>query len=203
MDYLPYSQEYMLAVSVMGGMFLGFIWDIYRLFRHYVKLGNLGTALGDIVYWVVSIYISVQLIFDLSYGNVRFFILMGFLVGALLYFYGISRYILKALIFVVDTLLKLVKKVISIVIGPIKLIISQIKKFLRLILYPVKIKYEIAKNKAKKRYKFFKFKAKKISKNRKMIYNKKKQMKRLNKRRRGKKQVERRTKDYRTKEKNK
>lgn len=202
MDYLPYSQEYMLAVSLMGGMLLGFIWDIYRLIRHYIKLGHAGTAIGDVVYWIISIYIGVQIIFDLSYGNVRFFILMGFMFGALLYFYGISRYILKALIFVLDTIIKFVKKVINILIGPIKFIAFQILKSLKIILNPLKIKYEKTKNTAKKRYKFFKFKLKKASKNRKMLYNKKKRLKQLNKRRKEQMRIERRTKDNRTKKKN-
>lgn len=202
MDYLPYSQEYMLAVSIMGGMLLGFIWDIYRLIRHYVKLNNMGTAIGDIVYWILSIYIGVLLIFDLSYGNIRFFILMGFLVGALLYFYGISRYILKVFIFVVDSILKIIKNIIDMLIKPVKFILNLTIKYLNIVLNPVKIKYEKAKKTAKKRYKFLKFKLKKVSKNRKMVYNKKKQLKRLNKRRKGQRRIERRAKNYRTKEKN-
>lgn len=203
MDYLPYSQEYMLVVSIMGGMFLGFIWDIYRLIRHYIKLNHVGTAIGDIVYWVISIYIGVQLIFDLSYGNVRFFILMGFISGALLYFYGISRYILKLFIFVVDFILKVIKKTISLLIGPLKFIVMQIMKYLKIILHPVKVRYENTKKSAKKRYKFFRFKLKKVSKNRKMVYNKKKKQKQLDKRRKEHMRVERRTKDNRIKEKNK
>ena len=198
MDYLPYSQEYMLAVSVMGGMFLGFIWDIYRHFRHYIKLGSAGTAIGDIVYWILSIYIGVQLIFDISYGNIRFFILLGFLSGALLYFYGISRYILKIFIFTANTVLKIIKKIIDFLIGPIKFIYHKLKK----ILYTVKLKYDIVKIKAKKRYKFFKFKLKKVSKNRKMMYNKKKQLRNINKRRKGQER-ERRTKNHRAKKKGK
>jgi len=46
MDFLPYSQGYMFIVSVMSGMILGCIWDIYRLIRHYIKFGVIGTALG-------------------------------------------------------------------------------------------------------------------------------------------------------------
>lgn len=198
MDYLPFSQEYMIAVAIMGGMLLGFIWDIYRLIRHFIKMGSTGTAIGDIIYWIISIYIGVQIIFDLSYGNVRFFILMGFMMGALLYFYGISRYILRLLIFIVNTILKFIKKIINLLIGPLKYIFKQIK----IILYPVKLKYESARNKAKKRYKFIKFRLKKVSKNRKMVYNKKKQLKRLNKRRKEQKHFDRRSKNNRTKEKN-
>lgn len=201
MDFLPYSQEYMLVVSVMGGMLLGFIWDIYRLIRHYVKFGVVGTAAGDIAYWIISVYLSIQLIYDISYGNLRLFILMGFLLGALLYFYGISNYILKIFIFCIDFILKLINKFISFMVYPIKFLIGKIRE----ILYPVKIKVEKGVNKAKRRYKFFKFKLKKVSKKRKMIYNKKKQMRKVNasRRRKGQKMNERRSKDNRTKKQNK
>lgn len=178
MDYLPYSQEYMLAVSIMAGMLLGSMWDIYRLLRHYIKPGPFGTAIGDLIYWLTSIYIGITLIFDLSYGNVRFFILMGFMIGALLYFYGISRYILKLLIYIVDKILNVIKKTIDLLIEPIKALIKKLK----IILYPFKLKYEKIRNNAKKRYKFYKFRLKKISKNKKMLYNKKKQLKKINKR---------------------
>ena len=190
MDFLPYTQEYMLAVSIMGGMLLGFIWDIYRLIRHYLKMGALGTALGALAYWIISIYISIQLIFDISYGNVRMFILLGFMLGALLYFYGISRYVLRILIFFLDFILSIVKKVAFLIIGPIKFIMKQ----LYVLLNPLKLKLEKVRNNAKKRYKFYKFKLKKISKNRKLMYNKKKQKKR-NHRRKEQKQIERRPKD--------
>jgi len=164
----------MLAVSIMAGVFLGFIWDVYRLIRHYGKFKTRGTVIGDIIYWIISIKFGTELILDISYGNVRFFILMGFLAGALLYFYGISRYVLKLFIFIVDYILKVIKTVIHLLIDPIKFIIGKI----RILLYPVKVKYIAVRDKYKKRYKFMKFKLKKVFKNRKMIYNKKKRQKR-------------------------
>lgn len=193
MDFLPYTQEYMLVVSIMGGMLLGFIWDIYRLVRRYVKMGAVGTALGDLIYWIVSIYISVQLIFYISYGNVRMFILLGFVLGALLYFYGISNYILKFLIFLVDTFIKIIRKVSLFIIKPIRILAGKIK----VLLAPLWVKLQKTRNNAKKRYKFYKFRAKKISKNRKLMYNKKKQSKRnqRQKNKRRKEQHERRSKD--------
>lgn len=198
MDYLPYSQEYMLAVSIMTGMLLGSMWDAYRLLRHFIKLGPFGTAIGDFIYWLTSIYIGITLIFDISYGNVRFFLLLGFMTGALLYFYGISRYILRLLIFIVDKILKIIKKTIDFLTEPFKALIKK----LRIILYPFKLKYEKIRNNAKKRYKFFKFRLKKISKNKKMVYNKRKQFKKINKRRRKEQTNARRTKDNRIKKKN-
>jgi len=197
MDFLPYSQEYMLIVSIMGGMFLGFIWDIYRLIRHYVKLGVVGTAAGDIAYWIISVYLSIQIIYEISYGNLRFFILMGFMIGALLYFYGISNYILKVFIFCIDSTLFVIKKFISFMIYPVTALIRKLKA----LLYPYKIKVEKGVNKVKRRYKFLKFKLKKVSKKRKMLYNKKKRKAEL--KRREQKTNERRSKDNRAKKQNK
>ena len=140
----------MLAVSIMAGVFLGFIWDIYRLIRHYGKFKTTGTVIGDIIYWIVSITISTRLILDISYGNVRFFILMGFVAGALLYFYGISSYVLKLFIFIIDSIIKVIKTVLHLLIDPIKFIIRKIEIFL----YPLKLKYHKVNEKLKKRYKF-------------------------------------------------
>lgn len=180
MDYLPYSQEYMLAVSILAGVFLGFLWDIYRLIRHYGKFKTAGTVIGDILYWLISINLCTRLILDISYGHVRFFILMGFTAGALLYFYGVSRYVLKLFIFFIDAVIKVIKTIIHLLIAPVNFIIGKIK----IILYPVKLKYIKTKEKLNKRYKFIKFKLKKVSKNRKMIYNRKKRLRR-NRRKKG------------------
>ncbi|MEL7647827.1 MAG: spore cortex biosynthesis protein YabQ [Sedimentibacter sp.] len=199
MDFLPYTQEYMLMVSVMAGMLLGFLWDTYRLVRHFARTGTFGTAVGDLIYWIISINVSVRIIFNLSYGNVRLFILIGFIMGALLYFYGISRYVLKFLIFVTGFVLGAIKKIFWMLVEPFRFVIKQ----LRLLLHPIVVKLEKMRNNAKKRWKFYKFKLKKISKNRKLMYNKRKLNKRMTKGRKERKPIERGSKDYRAEEKNK
>lgn len=175
MDYLPYSQEFAALVSVMAGMLLGFMWDSYRIIRHYAKLNTFGTVVGDILYWIISIYISARLILDISSGNVRFFILVGFLSGALLYFYGISKGILKLSIFIIDFILKVFKHIIRILIGPFKFLFNKIIYLMS----PLKIIYIKNREIFRKRYKFLKFKLKKVFKNKKILYNKKRREKKL------------------------
>lgn len=200
MDFLPYSQEYMLIVSIMGGMLLGLVWDIYRLIRHYFKFKSLGTFIGDIAYWVVSVYFSIQLINDISYGNLRFFLLIGFLSGALLYFITISNYILKAFIFVIDTILKVIKKIINLLVFPFNFV----KRKIKAITHPIKIKIEIRKNKAKRQWKFYRYKLKRVFKNKKIVYNKNKHRKTKDKglRKKEQKSNERSSKNNRVKKKN-
>lgn len=177
MDFLPYSQEYMLIVSIMGGMLLGFIWDIYRLIRHYTKFGRLMTAVGDVMYWIISVFFSITVINDISYGNVRLFILLGFTFGAIIYFYGISNYILKVFISMIDFIIYILKKFIAFMIYPVKYVIKKLKQ----VLYPFIEILKKEREKANRKYKFFKFRVKKVFKNKKMLYNKKRRSRKKNK----------------------
>lgn len=196
MDFLPYTHEYILAVSIMSGMILGFIWDLYRLFRHYFKPGVIQTAIGDILYWIVSIYISTKIIFEISLGNIRFFILIGFLFGAILYFYFVSNQVLKLFIKIIDYIIRTVKRIVAFMVYPVKFVLKKIKMFL----YPIKLKIVKERNNLKRKYKFFKFRLKKSSKNRKMLYNKKKRLKQQ-KKRLGESNLGRKTKGSKVKKK--
>lgn len=205
MDFLPYSHEYMLAVAVMGGALLGFIWDIYRLARHYIYLGKIGTAAGDLAYWLVSVWFGMQLILDISLGDIRMFVLAGFLAGAAVYFCGLSKYILKSCIFVVDSIIAAVRKFLSWIVWPIAALKRRIVAFMK----PYQAKLQKKREKLKRRYKFFKFRTKTIFKTKKMMYNKKKLMRQKDKRlRKSKRRREhdangRKSKNNRSSEKNK
>lgn len=150
MNSAPYSQEIVFVAALIGGFFLGVLWDIYRLIRYYIPLSKLGTALGDILYWIVSLVFGLNIIIRVSWGNIRFFILMAFLLGALIYFYIFSRLVLDLCIFLIDFVIKAIKKIYKIIIFPIKFLIKSLKK----LLIPYKIKLDSKIQKFKRRIKF-------------------------------------------------
>ncbi len=175
MSAVPYSQEIIFLTSVLGGMLLGLFWDAYRLIRHYIAFGKIGTALGDIVYWIVSLYVGLSIIINISWGNIRLYILLGFLLGALIYFCVFSNIILGLFISLIDFVIFIVKKLYGLIIIPIKFFIKRLK----FLLLPYKIKVD-TKIKSKKRdIKFYVYKYKSnldIKKKKKL---KKKKLKRI------------------------
>ena len=175
MSAVPYSQEIMFLTSVLGGVLLGLLWDFYRLLRHYIALGRLGTALGDILYWIISLYVGLNIIIKVSWGNIRVFILFGFFIGALVYFYVISNIILSICITLIDFVIQAIIKTYSAIIFPIKYLIKRLKFFL----IPYKIKIDTKIRNKKKELKFYIHKQKNKAAIKKKQRLKKKKIKKL------------------------
>lgn len=149
-NYAPYSQEMIFLAALIGGFFLGLLWDFYRLLRYYIPINKLGTALGDILYWIVSLFFGLNIIVRVSWGNIRLFILLAFLMGAMMYFYVFSKIILKLCISIIDFVIQTIKRVYNIIIFPIKFIIKSLINFF----IPYKIKIESKIKKCKNEIKF-------------------------------------------------
>jgi len=175
MSAVPYSQEIIFLTSVLGGVLLGLLWDFYRLLRHYIPLGKVGTALGDIVYWIISLYVGLSIIINISWGNVRLFILIGFLIGALVYFYIFSSIILNLCITLINFVIQAIIKIYGVIIFPIKFIIKRLKFFL----IPYKMKVDTKIQNKKKEIKFYIYKHKQNVEVKKKQKLKKKKIKKL------------------------
>ena len=157
MSAVPYSQEIIFFISLIGGLLLGLLWDFYRLIRHYIAFGKIGTALGDITYWIISLYVGLNIIIKVSWGNIRFYILLAFLIGALFYFYILSNIILDFFIFLIDLFVKAIIKLYNIIIFPIKFFIKRLK-FL-LLPYKMKVDTKIKNKKSDIKFYIYKFKS--------------------------------------------
>ena len=157
MSAVPYSQEIIFFISLIGGLLLGLLWDFYRLLRHYIAFGKIGTALGDITYWIISLYVGLNIIIKVSWGNIRFYILLAFLIGALFYFYILSNIILDFFIFLIDLFVKAIIKLYNIIIFPIKFFIKRLK-FL-LLPYKMKVDTKIKNKKSDIKFYIYKFKS--------------------------------------------
>ena len=167
MNTAPYSEEMIFLITLLGGMLLGFLWDVYRLIRRYVPFGKFFTAIGDVIYWLIALYIGLNLIIAISWGNVRIYIFLGFFLGIILYFLILSRYIICGVVRLIDFSVKYAIKLLNLIIFPLKILI----KFLKNLLKPYKI-YVLTKiNRAKKKYKYIVYKRnvnKKIKKYKKL-----------------------------------
>ncbi len=150
MNSAPYSQELVFLAGLIGGFFLGTLWDFYRLIRYYIPFSSISTALGDILYWILSLVLGLNFIINISWGNIRFYILLSFLLGALLYFYLFSGTILKLCIALVDIIIYAIKKIYKILIFPIKFFIKSLIN----LLIPYKIKIDSKISNSKKKIKF-------------------------------------------------
>ena len=87
------EQVYIFGWSIVTGMILGLLFDIFRGMR-WKGMKDIWVYLQDIVFWIVTGVIIICSTFLINMGELRGYMLIGYLLGAGFYFLLFSKYIL-------------------------------------------------------------------------------------------------------------
>lgn len=117
-------QSYIFSYSVYGGIIIGILYDIYRALRGRRKRDRLITSLWDVLFLAAVFIVVMWAIFSSSYGDIRAYVLIGFLVGFYLFEKLLGRIMVRIVFFVYRSLISFVKRSNSILALPVKLVIS-------------------------------------------------------------------------------
>lgn len=85
------DQFYYFALTIVIGIIAGFCYDIYKVTRGTLRLRRIGTALGDVLFWLVLTAVVFILLLLGNWGEVRLYVLLGLALGAVLYLNLFSR----------------------------------------------------------------------------------------------------------------
>ncbi|MBE0465985.1 MAG: spore cortex biosynthesis protein YabQ [Candidatus Desulforudis sp.] len=79
------AQFLAFLISIGIGIGAGFLFDSYRTIRITLRFGRVGTSIGDLMAWIVLTFIVFFLLLLVNWGEVRWYILLGLGLGALVY----------------------------------------------------------------------------------------------------------------------
>lgn len=153
MSNLVLEQFYIFIKIICGGIFLGFMYDLYRVFRYYLKPKRVATIIEDAMFFILA---SIIVLFFLFYSNsaeLRWYIFLGFLIGGIIYKIFLSKFVVKFLVYIMNIIIKFLRKIISIIIYPLKKIIGIIKNLINKALNKSKKGYKRRVNRFKKKFK--------------------------------------------------
>lgn len=131
MNSLVSAQATIFLLAILNGIFLGFLYDLLRVFRRMVKHPRWLVSLQDFIYWVVSSLIIFMEIFNNNDGSLRGFLCLGVFLGLVLYFLLISKLVLTVFMKVYYFIVKIVKGILHILWLPLKLILKPITFIIR------------------------------------------------------------------------
>ncbi|RJX22108.1 MAG: hypothetical protein C4575_02290 [Desulforudis sp.] len=80
-----YEQFCAFLITIGIGMAAAFFFDFYRAVRFCLGLRRLGGSIADLVFWIFLTGIVFGLLLLGTWGDVRWYVLVGLAVGALLY----------------------------------------------------------------------------------------------------------------------
>jgi len=80
------------ALTIGAGLLAGLWFDFYRAVRRVLRLKKIGTFLGDLLFSLFLTVFIFGLLLAINYGEVRFYVIMGLALGALIYWRLFSRF---------------------------------------------------------------------------------------------------------------
>lgn len=153
MMVLPVNDQlYYFLTSVAGGLFIGIMFDIYRIIRGFDTPGKFITIFSDLLFWILTGIVIFMFFLYTSNAYLRYSTFIGLGLGLYIYFAIISRTFLNILKWIVFYVIKFFRVLIIFIFYPIKLI----RYFLKLLFFK-------SKNAARSGFYHFKKNIKKIS----------------------------------------
>ncbi len=130
MNNLAISQAHVFLIFIINGIIIAFIFDIFRIFRKSFKTPDWVTYIEDIIFWFITCVILAYSIYTYNNGEIRLFIFIGLIIGAILYILTISKYIIKFSVKIIRFLKIIFYKIIYYITYPIKIILKIVRKLL-------------------------------------------------------------------------
>ena len=117
------NQTYLFIVFTIVGIIIGVLFDIFRILRKSFKTKDIVTYMEDILFWILTGIIILFSMYKFSNGELRFFMIIGIIMGTLMYMITFSRYVIKISVFII----KIIK---TIIVYPVKVVEKILKKII-------------------------------------------------------------------------
>lgn len=117
------EQAFLFLTCVQTGIIMGMLYDFIRIVRKIIHHPNWIVQIEDLLYWITCGCFAFIMVYWENYGQIRVFVFIGILIGAVLYFSTASILFMKVATAIIYWTKKVLKKIISFVLIPIKCII--------------------------------------------------------------------------------
>ena len=117
------NQAYIFMVFTIVGAIIGVIFDIFRISRKTIKTNDIATAIEDIFFWIITGIIIIYSMYVFCDGQLRFFMIIGIVLGFTIYLCTISKYVIKISVHTINFLKR-------ILITPFKIFIKITRKLI-------------------------------------------------------------------------
>lgn len=122
------NENIFLLYALLMGIFITFVYDILRIFRRVIPHGIFWVSIEDIGFWIYCGVKVFLLMYHESNGTLRWFAVLGALVGMLLYKKLISGFFVKGASFLLQKLLNFLVKIGIILLKPLADLLKKAQK---------------------------------------------------------------------------
>ncbi|MGI6113256.1 MAG: spore cortex biosynthesis protein YabQ [Mahellales bacterium] len=120
MDSETINQTIVFGYIVVCGGIVGMAFDIYRFFKIKWAFNKIITGFIDLLFCMAAALLFFYIIYHINYGQVRGYIIIGFIIGWVLYKLTISKPVVIILEFLYNIVCTIIRQIMRVVIWPIR-----------------------------------------------------------------------------------
>lgn len=106
------AEAMFFLASVLEGVGLVLVYDIFRIIRRVIKHGNIWIGMEDIFYWLFCTVSVFLMLYRENDGMMRAFSFLGIMFGIAIYYFLFSRFVIKIGVLVLTPFSKIGKKIL-------------------------------------------------------------------------------------------
>ncbi len=144
------KQADLFLISFYFGIFTALLFDIFRVLRKTFAHKNFLVQIEDLLFWLIVTFLFYYIFLHRNNGEIRFYLLLGFLLGFLLFLLTISKFFIKYLSKFVFFIKKVISKIFNFLLQPVTFLCKIVTKRLY---YSAKKTRNIYKLVSKKKFK--------------------------------------------------
>ena len=118
------ENEFLLHALLMG-IFITFVYDILRIFRRVISHNAFFVSLEDLGFWIYCGAEVFLLMYHESNGMLRWFAVLGALVGMMLYKKLMSPFLVKYVSLLLSKMMKIIGKILHLVFRPFEILLKK------------------------------------------------------------------------------
>lgn len=116
------TQAFTFLCSVIGGIVIALIYDIFRIKRKAFKTGKFLTYIEDLLFWLLVAVVMFAMVYYSNEGELRSYLFIGAFIGVVFYAMLLSKPIMNSSLFIINVLRKVFKITFTIVTYPFMLL---------------------------------------------------------------------------------
>lgn len=122
------NQAYLFFIFIINGIIIGLLFDFFRILRKSFKTPDIITYIEDLLFWILTGFIVLYSIFTFNNGEIRLYMILAIILGAIIYLLVASSYIIKINVTILNFIKKILKKIFNILLMPFKFLHKIINK---------------------------------------------------------------------------
>ena len=112
------NQLHIFLLSLAGGALAGVLFDLFRTFRKLVHTGTFWVGIQDLLFWFLAATAGFLFLYRTNYGQPRWYIFCGIVLGALFYHLLLGDYPVRFFLAFVRLVTRLCRMLFRILLFP-------------------------------------------------------------------------------------